>query len=141
MEIKRDSLLQVVKATRTALRLAEGMRSVLADPRNETCADRIAWHLTEALFLMSDETLTAGQDFGKDSSTMRILMSDMDDGACADWFIMMDKIRKKVSEPESNSSEITVKAVPIPHIMSKEEAEMFYRMNGGYQYKPDENKK
>lgn len=125
MEIKRDALLQVVKATRTALRLAEGMRSVLADPRNETCADRIAWHLTEALFLMSDETLTAGQDFGKDSSTMRILMSDMDDGACADWFIMMDKIRKRVGEPEEIRQ-------PAPQIMSPAETEKLRKQNGGY---------
>ena len=127
MEIKRDALLQVVKATRAALRMAEGMRSVLADPRNETCADRIAWHLTEALFLMSDETLTAGQDFGKDSSTMRILMSDMDDGACADWFIMMDKIRKHVSEPEKVQQ-------PVPQIMSPNEVEKLRKQNGGVQY-------
>ena len=133
MEIKRDALLQVVKATRAALRMAEGMRSVLADPRNETCADRIAWHLTEALFLMSDETLTAGQDFGKDSSTMRILMSDMDDGACADWFIMMDKIRKKVSEPEEIRQ-------PAPQIMDPVEAENLRKQNGGYGfYIPTEN--
>lgn len=129
MEIKRDALLQVVKATRAALRMAEGMRSVLADPRNETCADRIAWHLTEALFLMSDETLTAGQDFGKDSNTMRILKSDMDDGACVDWFIMMDKIRKHVSEPEKKPEEVRQ---PAPQIRNPAEVEKLRRENGGY---------
>ena len=127
MEIKRDALLQVVKAARAAMRLAEDVRPVLIDPRNETRADRIAWHLMEALFLMSDETLTAGQDFSKDSNTMRILKSDMDDGACADWFIMMDKIRKRVNEPEEVRQ-------PAPQIMEPQQIEQLRKENGGYSF-------
>jgi hypothetical protein len=128
MEIKRDALLQVVKAARAALRLAEDFRPMLIDPRNETHADWIAWHLTEALFLMSNETLSAGQDFGKDSNTMRMLKSDNSDGAVTDWFIMMDKIRKRVSEQEPEIKQ------PAPQIMEADEVDKLRRQNGGVQY-------
>lgn len=154
MEINRDAMMRVVKAARAAMRMAENMRPLMVDQKGSTWADEIYGFLEDALFIMSGEVLKAGQGFD-DSNTIRILQSDMDDRACADWFIMMDKIRRRVGEPEETADgEIGIQTgdrqetadrtavqqtavtqvvqQPTPRIMNAADFDRHYRKNGGY---------
>lgn len=136
MEINRDAMMRVVKAARAAMRMAENMRPLMVDQKGSTWADEIYGFLADALFIMSGEVLKAGQSFD-DSNTIRILQSDMDDRACADWFIMMDKIRQLVSKPENDEQKRIydpndIVRQPAPQIMEAGEFEKVRDQNGGY---------
>lgn len=124
MEINREVLLRIVKATRASMRMAEDMRALLVRNNGSTCADEIYGHLVDAVFLISGEVLRPGQSFD-DSNTVRILKSDMDDRSCADWFLMMDKIRKHIGEPEEVWQ-------PVPQTIDPEELAKLRKQNGGY---------
>ena len=129
MEISRDALLRVVKAARMAIKAAETMQSLMVEKGGWTWADEIAGQLLDSLFKMSGEQLAVGKDFNKDSMTMRLLTGDMTDGAVADWFIMMSKIRNKITEETVNQ--------PKPQIVSKEDEQRMYVQSGGYKYTPE----
>lgn len=126
MELSRDALLRVVKATRMTMKMAEDMQKLLLDKNSRTFADEIAGFLKDALFITIGETETKNFD---DSMTMRLLTSDMSDGAVADYIIMMHKLRKHI-EPEEVQQ-------PKPQIASKESMQRMYVQSGGYQYTPE----
>ena len=128
MEINRDALLRVVKAARMSMKMADNMRPLLVNTKGQTWADEISGQLIDSLFILSGETLKPGQGF-YESNTMLMLNSDNSDGTVADWFIMMDKIRKRISEPEQEVQQ------PAPQVMSPKEVEKLHQENGGYQYR------
>lgn len=72
MEISRDSILRVIKATRMSLSMADDMRKLMVNPKGRTFADVIAGFLSDAVFTFCGEKLRIGQDFF-DSRTMKIL--------------------------------------------------------------------
>lgn len=122
MEITRDALLRVVKATRMAMRLAENTQKLFVDKGTWTMADEIAGQLADALFRMNCDS--AERPFA-DSMTMRLLKGDLNDEAVTDWFLMMvriDQRRHKQEEP----------VIPQPQTMSKEEVRAMHEANGGY---------
>lgn len=125
MEIKKDALLRVVKATRMSMRMAECMKGLLADENAWTTADMIAGFLKDALFCIAGEELTVGENFLENSMTMRLLTGDMDDESVTDWFIMMDNIRNRHLKPQGEE-------LPKPQTMSKEDMRSLYQKNGGY---------
>lgn len=102
--------------------IAENMQRLLTG-KGRTWADEVEGELEDALFLICKDRIPEGKEFSA-SQTMLLLNSDMSDGAVADWIVMMDKIRNKVS-------------MPSPQIMSKEETKELYRQNGGYAYTPE----
>lgn len=126
MEISRDALMRVVKATRMSMNLAEAIQRLMLDKSSRTFADEIAGFLKDALFITIGESETKNFD---DSMTMRLLTSDMSDGAVADYIIMMNKIRKHIDTEEVQQ--------PKPQTMSKESVQRMYVQSGGYQYTPE----
>lgn len=126
MDIQKDALLRVVKATRAAIRLAENTNKLMVDGKAWTWADEIAGQLADALFIISGEKLESGQDFFKDSATMMVLTGDMSDEGVTNWFIMMDRIRKRLD------GKVEVQ-MPKPNVMNPEKMKELYQQNGGYQ--------
>ena len=124
MQIGREAVQPIVKAARMAMKLANDLHPILMDKHGQTWADEIFGQLADTLFIMSKEKLQPNQNFN-DSNTMMMLRSDNSDGAVADWFIMMDKIRKRVNEPEEVRQ-------PAPQIMNPAETEKLRKQNGGY---------
>lgn len=121
MTIERNALLSVVKAARMALRLAEDTQKLFVDKAPWSVADEIAGQLADALFKFSHDKAERFSD----STTMRLLKGDLNDGAVTDWFLMMyriDERRNKQEEPEQ----------PAPNVISKEELQDLYKNNGGY---------
>ena len=125
MEINKDALLRVVKAARMSMKLAEDMRPLLINAKGQTWADEISGQLIDSLFILSRETLKPGQSF-YESNTMLMLNSENSDGTVTDWFIMMDKIRKHISEPEQEVQQ------PAPQIMNPDEIDELRKTSGGY---------
>lgn len=124
MEISKDALLRVVKATRSSMKQAEIMQQLIPEKNVWTWSDHIAGFLQDALFDMSGEKLSTGQDF-ENSNTMRLLTGDMSDEAVADWLIMMDKIRRNHLPHEEVQQ-------PKPQIMDPKLVKDMYDKNGGY---------
>ena len=125
MNIQKDALLQIVKAARLSIKLAENMKAMMMEENSWTVADVIAGHLEDALFFLSGEKLAMGEDFMEKSTTMRLLTGDLSDESVCNWLFMMDSIRKKhLTTPEVQQ--------PKPQTMSKEDVHDLYRMNGGY---------
>lgn len=133
MEIKRDALVRVVKAARLSLKMADAMQLFMIDKRPWTVADEISGHLKDALFIILGEHALHEKSFDE-SMTMRLLTSDMSDGAVADYIIMMQNIQKHI-EPELAAPNIVQQ--PKPQIMSKEEFRKLKDQNGGYCYTPE----
>ena len=129
MEITRDALLRIVKATRTTMRLADGISEVLT--RNGfTVVDDVVGFLQDALYTISNEKERNGEkaeDNFDDSMTMRLLKSDMDDKSVTDWFFMMESINTKINAIKPQDIQL-----PPPQIMSKEDMSELYKKNGGY---------
>ena len=125
MEISREALLLVIKATRTAMRMAEDMQRMVLG-KGETTADQIAGYLEDALLIISGEQQPDGKMMDLDNSeTERLLTSDLlDDDSVAGWFFMMNSIRKKHLAPKEE--------LPKPQTMSKEDMRSLYQKNGGY---------
>ena len=125
MEISRGALLLVIKAARTAMRMAEDMRRVILG-KGETVADQIAGYLEDALLIISGEQQQVGKTLNPDSSeTKRLLTSDLlDDSSVVGWFCMMNSIREKHLAPKEE--------LPKPQRMSKEDMRDLYQKNGGY---------
>lgn len=73
MEISRDALMRVVKATRVSLRLAKDIDKLLIDHVGSTWANFIAEQLADALYEFGGEVLENSQDFMKDSRTIALL--------------------------------------------------------------------
>lgn len=126
MEISRDALMRIVKATRMSISLAEAIQRLMLDKSSRTFADEIAGFLKDALFITIGESET--KNFN-DSMTTRLLTSDMSDCAVADYIIMMNKIRKHTETEEVKQ--------PKPQIASKESMQRMYVQSGGYQYTPE----
>lgn len=124
MEVSRDALMLIVKATRASMKQAEIMQELLPEKNICTWLDYIAGFLQDALFNLSGEELTVGQTFDE-SSTKRLLTGDMSDEAVADWLIMMDNIRRKHLPQEEVQQ-------PAPHLFSREEMKDCVKKNGGY---------
>lgn len=122
MEIDRDGMIRIVKAARTADKLAEAI-SKLIGSRTDNLADRIFGNLADVIFDMLHEKGKV-KDFG-DSMTMRLLTGDMSDEAVADFILMKARIERRVRESESTE-------IPAPQIMPTESVEEMYRQNGGY---------
>lgn len=127
MEITKDALLRVVKAARLSMKLAKDTQQMLFEKGSWTVSDEIAGQLASALFVVSCEKLDAGKDFNEDSMTMRLLKGELDDETVTDWFIMMEKIDKRLHSNEQ----------PTPQIRSKEETADLYKKNGGYRCTPE----
>ena len=125
MEISKDALLRVVKATRTSMRQAKAMQMLISEEKTWTTADTISGLLLDALFEMSGEKLDLKQDF-KDSNTMRLFTGDMSDEGVTDWLIMMDNIRRNHMPQEDVRQ-------PKPQTMEKKEVRKLFKENGGYQ--------
>ena len=125
MEISREALLLVIKATRTAMRMAEDMQRMVLG-KGETTADQIAGYLEDALLIISGEQQRDGKMMDLDNSeTERLLTSDLlDDDSVAGWFFMMNSIREKHLA--------TKEELPKPQTMSKEDMRDLYQKNGGY---------
>lgn len=131
MEITRDALLRVVKATRLSMRLAQDISKLFMDKAPWSVADEIYGRLEEALFMISGEKLGSGKSID-DSMAKRLLTGDLDDGTVADWFIMMDKIDKRIR----GITPVDVK-IPEPQIMNPEKTKKLYEKNGGYRATPE----
>lgn len=127
MNISKDALLRIVKAARAAIGVSETLNKLLVERKAWTWADEIYGNLSDALFIMSGETLTPQQEFFNDSQTIRLLKSDMSDGAVADWFIMMDKLNHRINDIQQ----------PEPNISNKEDLERLSKQVGAYQHKPE----
>ena len=125
MEIERDALLRVVKATRMAMKLAEDTQKLFMDNGQWTVADEIAGRLQDALFQMSHDK--ADCPFNK-STTMQVLTSGLDDEAATDWFRMMYRMSERLHgmEPEKEPEQ------PKPQTIKQEDAYEMYLQNGGY---------
>lgn len=132
MEITRDALLRVIKAARTAMKMAEVVQKFAVCSGRWTLADEISGNLTDALFLMNREELTAKQDFERDSVIMEILRGDMSDGAIADYLIIKNRIYDKYGKDLETVSQ------PAPNLISKEELEKLHMQCGGYSPKTPE---
>ena len=128
MEISRDALLLVIKATRMSMKMTEAMEAFMIDKKSWTLADEVSAHLKDALFITIGEPENVEKNF-EDSMTVRLLTSDMSDGAVADYIIMMNKIRKHIEQEEVQQ--------PKPQIASKESMQKMYVQSGGYQYTPE----
>lgn len=127
MEINRDALLRVVKATRTALKMKETFEGLMIDKNTWTIADEIYGQLFDALFILGGEKLAVG-DGVENSTTDRLIKGDMSDGGVTDWLLMMDRIRKHI-EPELVEDKIEQ---PKPQTITNEKFQDLYRRYGGY---------
>lgn len=121
MEISRDALLRIVKATRQSMRFAEIIGSMLIDHHGWTLPDETAGNLKDALFDMLGESLAPGQQF-KDSTTERLLTGDMSDEAVADFIIMKNRLSDRIGTVEQ----------PKPNTIDNPTFVLFHAMNGGY---------
>lgn len=90
MEISRETMIKIVKATRLSLRVVEAFEMLMPSTPMENVPDWIAGNLMDALFEMCGENLRSDQDFEKDSKTMKILLSEeLADDEATDEFIRM----------------------------------------------------
>lgn len=92
MEISKDALLRVVKATRTSIRVAETMQGLLTG-KHETYVDHISDALVDVLFEISGEKNTADRCV-LDSQTMNLLKSDYTDETVMHLIVGMRERRK-----------------------------------------------
>lgn len=114
MEISMGTLAKLVKAARTADRMAENFRPMLIDKRARTVPDEIAGFLKDVLFEISGEKLDPKQDFERDSMTMALIRSKLADMDVADEINRMSEYRK---------FEVCTWGLPIENMVQK---------NGGY---------
>lgn len=124
MKIGRDALVRVIRAARKSMKMANTMQALMAEKNTETVADVIFGDLADALFEISGETLV-NKTFDE-STVMRMLNGDMDDGAVADGMIMISKIEERL---RGNKEEVVQ---PKPCTFSHEEMLDDYKLNGGY---------
>lgn len=125
MEITRDALLRIVKATRMSMALAETLQNLVVGKGRSTWADEIAGFLKDAVFMMSKEELPSGKSYD-DSMTNRILTGDLDDADVTDWILWKNRIYDRVN-PDGKAVQ-----QPAPNIMKPEDMQKLYRKNGGY---------
>ena len=123
MELTRDALLRIVKATRRAMKFAAAMQELL-DEKVPTIADRIAGDLQDALFDIIQDTNPG--DF-KDSTTVRLLEGPIDDEGVTDTFIMFGKVNERLNRIEQEAV-----AQPKPQVSSEDDFLKMYKQNGGY---------
>lgn len=94
MDISKGTLVKLVKAARTADRMAEDVRALLIDNGSRTVPDEIAGFLKDVLFEISGEKLDPKQDFERDSMTMALVRSKLADRDVADEINRMSEYRK-----------------------------------------------
>lgn len=122
MNISRDALLKIVRATRAAQKLADNIRHLTGNSPVDNMADSIDGQLADALNMMNGEKLGVADDF-RDSRTYTCLYrSAMTDEEVADEFIRM----AKENEPK----------MPKPNLISRVQFLDMVRRFGGY---PDLN--
>lgn len=116
MEISKDALLRIVKATRASIRLAGETRKLYGVNGSWTVLDEIAALMCDALQMISGEVLTEKEDFIRDSVVMKLLNGKLaSDEEVAELLADMAEVR-----------------IPAPVVTSLEETEKMYRENGGY---------
>ena len=115
MEISRDALMRVVKATRMANRLAKDTQAMLMVKCTETVADIIADLLADCLFEFIDEDFGPEKDFCNESVTMKLIESELSDSEVTDYILHRAEL-------------------PKPVIRDLDETRMMFEKNGGYQY-------
>ena len=123
MELTRDALLRVVKAARTADRLAQDMKKLLVDENRWTWADEIAGFLKDALFLISGEKLPLEADFEKDSKVVGLLR-----GFESDTMVVSDIMQMA----EENAPKM-----PKPSLMGQKDFRAMVKRYGGYSATPE----
>ena len=123
MEVERDALLRIVKATRLAMKLAEDTRKLMVEECT-TVADRIAGDLEDALFDMIHDKNPG--DF-KDSTTDKLLNGPIDDEGVTDTFIMFYKVNERMDRIMQGEAE-----QPKPQVASEDDFLKMYKKNGGY---------
>ena len=125
MEISKDALMRVIKATRLSMKLAEDTQKLFAEKGITSVADIIAGDLADSIFIISNEHLAQVGDFS-DSQTMKILKSDLDEETAAELFEIRsrvyDSVFKGKEEPEQ----------PKPHTFEKTDFTKLYEQFGGY---------
>jgi hypothetical protein len=90
MVATREAVIRIVRAARTARKMAQAIESLIFETKVTTAPDQVFGELADALFAMSGEVVRFDQDFEKDSKTMKILLSEeLADDEAADEFIRM----------------------------------------------------
>ena len=115
MELKRDALLQVIKAERSARMLSNFIQLMICEPGKQmNMADFIQNNLADALLNISGET-NCDMDFSK---TQILLRSEMDDETVAD---MIERL--------ANDNELKQ---PKPNLTNKVQFNEMLEKFGGY---------
>ena len=128
MEITRDALLRIVKATRQGMKSAEIINSLFVDSHGWTIQDEAVGNLKDALFIMIDEPLVPGQQFS-DSMTERLLVGDMSDDAVTDFIMMQNRMKSRINAPVDTFDTVEQ---PKPNIIHPEKAKALARQEGAY---------
>ena len=129
MEISRDALLRVVRASRLAYRMAGDIQKLMTE-KTWTVADSIFGELADAIYDMLNEKGTVNEFMT--STTYRLLTGDLSDEAVTDFIIMKSRLEHRVREMKNENVDL-----PAPQIMSKEQWEELYKKNGGYKSTPE----
>lgn len=131
MEISKDALMRVIKATRLSMKLAEDTQKLFAEKGSESVADIIAGELADSIYLISNEHLAQTGNFS-DSQTMQILKSDIDEKTAAELFEIRNRVYgsvfKRKEEPEQ----------PKPHTFERTDFKKMYEQFGGYSHETPE---
>lgn len=119
MELMKDALLQVVKATRMTIAIADSMKGILTTKSGWTLADEAEGLLSDVLFKLCGETLRPWEDFENDSATMKLLRSNKTDEEVTNAFLLLYRANSHCPQPKPNT---------IDWNMFKD----LYKTNGGY---------
>ena len=119
MELTKDALLQVVKATRMIMAVAESLKGILTTKSGWTLADEADGLLSDVLFKLCGETLRPWEDFESDSATMKLLRSNKTDEEVTNAFLLLHRANSHCHQPKPNTMDWN---------MFKD----LYKTNGGY---------
>lgn len=124
MEINRDALTQVVKATRMSMRMAETMQKLLPEKNCVTVADEIVGMLQDALFyLCGDENKGSFED----TKTVKLLKGELSDNAVADTLMMFSKVNARIAGTKNAET-----VQPKPNTIEPQDWMKIWEENGGY---------
>lgn len=123
MEITRDAIMRVVKAARTAQKLADDIRKLTNDFRSVNVGDDIAGLLADALNMINGEKQGITDEFSDSRTYTWLFRSAMSDGEVTDEFIRMAR---------ENGPKI-----PKPNLISREQFDEMMKSSGGYRYTPE----
>ena len=112
MDVSKDVLCGLVKATRLARKLACNLQMIVSDG-SVTTADTIFGMLADCISKAMEETLSMTENFMTDSITMKLINSKLSDAEVAEYIIDRSKL-------------------PRPLTMDRDETMMLFEQNGGY---------